>query len=90
MNYRDIEPVDFWTPEGNKSASRIILYNFHGYNFDGTPSSVSYRIGNDVAGVWTSLTEGSVAIPDSVVQSWGADDDCIFNYVLAELNLTEV
>lgn len=90
MNIKSIQPVDFWTAEGTKTAGEIMLYNFHGYNFDGTDSVVSYRIGNTVDGKWTSLNEGSVAIPDDVVQDWAADDEPIFNYVLTQLNLTEV
>lgn len=91
MNTRNIEPVEFWTPEGNKSAGEILLYNFHGYNFDGTDSIVSYKIGNtDEGGKWTSLSEGSVFLPDDIVQAWGEDDEPIFDYVIAELNLTEI
>lgn len=91
MNKRTITPVEFWTPEGNKSAGEILLYNFHGYNFDGTDSIVSYKIGNtDESGKWTSLSEGSVSLPDDVVQAWGEDDEPIFDYVINELGLTEI
>lgn len=91
MNTRNIQPVEFWTPEGNQSAGEILLYNFHGYNFDGTDSVVSYKIGNTAeTGKWTSLSEGSVKLPDEVVQAWGEDDEPIFDYVIAQLGLTEV
>lgn len=95
MNYRTIEPVGFWSPEGTKLATRLTLYNFHGYNFDGKDSIVSYKLQEvilDNEGVETlsSLSEGSVAIPDSVVQAWGADDEPIFDYVLDQLNLEKV
>lgn len=90
MNTRNIQSVEFWTPEGNQSAGEILLYNFHGYNFDSTDSIVSYKIGNtDGSGKWTSLSEGSVFLPDTVVQAWGEDDEPIFDYVIAELNLTK-
>jgi len=90
MNIRNIQPVEFWTPDGVKVAEEIMLYNFHNYNFDGTDSVVSYRIGNTEGDRWVSLAEGSVSLPDNIVQAWGANDEPIFDYVIAELNLTEV
>lgn len=103
MNYRTIAPVEFWSPTGDKSASRILLYNFHGYNFDGTDSRVSYKLlevvvvpdvdaeGNDIEKeILTSLSEGSVNIPDEVVQAWGIDDEPIFDYVIDQLNLEKL
>jgi hypothetical protein len=98
MNKRNIVPVEFWTPEGNKSAGEILLYNFHGYNFDGTDSIVSYKLGNttvvgegeEAQEQWKSLSEGSVRIPDDVVQAWGEDDEPIFDYVIEQLGLTEI
>lgn len=85
MNYREISPVSFWSPEGDKIATRILLYNFHGYNFDGTNSIVSYKLQDDGE---KSLSEGSVSLPDTLVQAWGEDDEPIFDYVISELNLT--
>ena len=96
MNKRQIKPVSFWTFDGNKQATHILLYNFHQYDFDGSDSAVSYKLGYtsstpDLDGnpqeYWVSLTEGSVALPDNLVQSWGTDDDIIFDYVIGELNL---
>lgn len=96
MNKREIEPVSFWTFDGTKEATHILLYNFHQYNFDGSDSVVSYKLGYvdevvDEDGVeyerWVSLTEGSVKLPNSLVQSWGSDDEPIFDYVVEELNL---
>lgn len=97
MNTRKIRPIQFWRQSGTSTATDILLYNFHGYNFDGTDSAVSYRIGflETVTGPdgetpierWTSLSEGSVIIPNSIVQAWGEDDEPIFDYVMEELNL---
>ena len=96
MNKREIEPVSFWTFDGTKEATHILLYNFHQYNFDGSDSVVSYKLGYvdevvDEDGVeyerWVSLTEGSVKLPNSLVQSWGSNDEPIFDYVVEELNL---
>lgn len=75
-----------------------MLYNFHGYNFDGKDSTVSYKLGfvelvnspdelETQTERWTSLYEGSVTIPDYIVQAWGEDDEPIFDYVMEALNL---
>lgn len=91
MNMRNIKPIDFWTPDGTKTADKVMLYNFHGYNFDGTESWVSYRVGrSDSDGEkhsFSVFSEGSVSVPDEIVQSWGSDDECIFDHVIATLNL---
>lgn len=100
INTRKITPINFWSKEGNKSADSILLYNFHGYNFDDTDSWVSYRLGTVVTreipveeGViieksFASYFEGSVAIPNDIVQAWGQDDEPIFDYIISTLNLT--
>ena len=104
LSIRQIEEVTSWTAEGYKSADHIQLYNFHNYNFDSSDSSrVSYRLflleeqiipgpdGEPTARpVKTVLLEGSVNIPDSVVQAWGEDDEPIFDYVIGELGLVKV
>lgn len=99
MNSKNIKTVNFWTANGIKKANQILLYNFHNYNFDGTPSSVSYKLGfteqilnEDETTIdrFVSLSEGSVIIPDEVVQTWGSDDEPIFTYTIQELGLTEI
>lgn len=99
INARKIQQVNFWKQTGAATADHILLYNFHGYNFDGSDSVVSYKlgfielvdfVGEDGGQVerWTSLYEGSVMLPNEVVQNWGEDDEPIFDYVIQELNLT--
>lgn len=100
INTRKINAINFWSKDGNKSADTILLYNFHGYNFDGTDSWVSYKLGTietkEVTveeGViieysFASYFEGSVPVPNGVVQAWGEDDEPIFDYVISTLNLT--
>lgn len=95
MNSRKIEPISFWSPNGQQEATSIRLHNFHGYNFDGSSSSVSYRLGftqsqADSDEWFVCLAEGSVTIPDEVVQDWGADDECIFNHVITQLGLRKI
>lgn len=85
-NTRNIEPVAFWSPEGPREASRIGLYNFHGYDFDGTDSRVSYRL---LAPPGEALFEGTVTVPAAVTDGWGADDEVIFDHVITALGLTK-
>lgn len=92
MNTRTIKKVAFWKPEGKISADTLMLYNFHGYNFNGEPSYVSYRIGKadeESENGLKSLFEGTIEIPDEVVQQWGEDDEPIFTYALTTLGLEE-
>lgn len=55
------------------------------------PTSVTSENG-DVQTVdserWSSLYEGSIILPNTIVQEWGEDDEPIFDYVIEELNLT--
>lgn len=92
MNKRKIQTLSFWTTSGVKQADHFMLYNFHRYNFDGSPSMVSYKLGyleqvGENPEYFVSLYEGTVSLPDAVVQEWGADDEPIFDYVKEELNL---
>lgn len=93
INARKIQPVQFWKQTGTATADHILLYNFHNYNFDGSDSVVSYRLGfieltgEPQAERWSSLYEGSILLPNTVVQDWGEDDEPIFDYVIQQLNL---
>lgn len=93
INTRKITPINFWSKEGDKSADTILLYNFHGYNFDGTDSWVSYRLGvieqlEEDTVRFVAYFEGSVPVPNGIVQAWGEDDEPIFSHVISTLNLT--
>lgn len=99
MDTRKIKPVTFWTANGNKKADELKLYNFHNYNFDASDSAVSYKLGYTVGTPdmdgnelteFVSLNEGSVILPYQLVETWGSDDEPIWQYVLTELKLTEV
>lgn len=95
MNKREIQPVQFWTPDGVKQANMIELFNFHDYNFNQEDTSrVNWNLLEGVlAGETQSfniLDSGSVLIPYSIVESWGQDDEPIFNYVIQTLGLTKV
>ncbi|MFZ9272091.1 MAG: hypothetical protein ACO24B_01605 [Ilumatobacteraceae bacterium] len=97
MNTRKIQPIDFWINGITQSADIILLHNFHGYNFDGTDSMVSYKLGfekategsdeNPLSVTFVSLSENSVCVPNDVVQTWGEDDEPIFDFVIDKLGL---
>ena len=98
MKLIEIKPLNLWNGGKYQTASQIGLYNFHGYDFDGTASSVSYRLGfiesveepdGETSNTFISINEGSIAIPDSLVQTWGASDEPIIAYTLSELGLQE-
>lgn len=89
---RQIDPVTSWTPQGAMEADRIQLHNFSGYHFDGADTAeVAYRLlsPNEDGTLFTTVASGSVNVPDSVVQTWGEDDEVIFDHVLAQLGLTK-
>ena len=92
-NTRLIQPINFWRDGQDVQATSILLYNFHGYNFNDTDSWVSYKLGvveviGEETSVFTSYFEGSIPVPNTVVQEWGEDDEPIFDYVINTLNLT--
>lgn len=98
MKLIEIKPLNIWNGGKYQTASQIGLYNFHGYDFDGTASSVSYKLGftesseqadGFASDFFVSINEGSIAIPDSLVQTWGASDEPIIAYTLSELGLQE-
>lgn len=100
MNIRQIKPVKIWVNGVTTSANRLKLYNYGGYNFATAEGSyASYQLGitttvinadETVTETFQSYAEGSVVLPSSLVESWGDDDEPIWQYVLSALNLTEV
>lgn len=98
-NIKQINPIQFWTPSGALVADCLMLYNFHDYDFNDSASSVSYKLmrvlqadpeAENPEVKYQSLFEGSVVLPTEIVANWGSDDSPIWNYVMTELNLTEV
>jgi hypothetical protein len=79
---------------------QIVPTNFVQLPLDGTADSLeiivqpfplyptSINVFWKVSGLNTSK-EGIIVIPQSIVDSWGTDDNIVKNYVLQELNLTE-
>lgn len=95
MNKRNIQPVSFWTPNGEKQASKIKLFNFHDYNFNQEDTSrVNWNLLEvvtiDEVESFNVLDSGSVLIPYAIVETWGEDDEPIFDYVITTLGLTKI
>ena len=90
-NTKQIQPIQIWTPDGEKSINVLALTNFFDYHFDDGAGKVEYKL----VGVDSELGAieyfiGNVEIPSSIVQQWGADDTIIWDYVATTLNLTLV
>jgi hypothetical protein len=88
-NVKEILPKSVWTDSGEKSANYLSLTNFKDYHFDDGPGVVMYSlIGPDGSDGLTPYFQGSITIPASVIQNWGASDDIIWDYVATELQIT--
>ena len=104
-NTRVIQPKVIWTPTGDKTATIFSLNDFYDYHFDNGGGQVTYSLSGMESNGTTTLEDGTVvpnppsavlyytsnlSVPSSVVQSWGASDDIIFDYVTQELGLVIV
>lgn len=90
-NTRQIQPIQIWTPNGEKSINTLALTNFFDYHFDEGSGKCTYKLieADEVNGA-TELFMGDLEIPSDIVQQWGASDDIIWIYVASKLNLTLV
>jgi len=88
-NTRNIQPIATWTPEGEKSMTILALSNFFDYHFDDGSGKVEYKlIGVDSdTGSAVEYFIGTLDIPSSIIQQWGASDDIIWTYVTAILGI---
>ena len=87
MNTKDIQPINIWSPSGQRVVNKISLDNFYGYKFDDGIGYVDYTLIGSQGEIYYN---GNVEIPSSIIQQWGSSDDVIWNYVLTTLNLTLV
>lgn len=90
MNSRQIQPVATWNPEtGDTMIDTLFLNDFYHYHFDDGDGKVSYSLAtlNSTTGEYVNCFSGSMNIPASIIQQWGASDDIIFDYVAQQLNL---
>jgi hypothetical protein len=87
-NTKQIQPIQIWTPEGEKSINTLALTNFFDYHFDNGAGKVEYKlISVDLEIGATELFIGNIDIPASIIQQWGSSDDIIWEHVATTLNL---
>jgi len=87
MNTRQIQPIQTWSPEtGETSLDTLCLKDFYHYSFDNGGGKVNYTLQADQL----DILSGTIDVPSSVIQQWGADDTIIWDYVADALNLTLV
>jgi hypothetical protein len=85
MNIKSIQQIDIWSADGQKTVDRLNLTNFCGYKFNDGAGYVDYSLIGTQGEVYHS---GSIEIPSSIIQQWGADDNVIWDYVVTSLGLT--
>lgn len=84
MNTRQIQPIQTWTAEnGSITLDTLCLKDFYHYFFDDGDGKVNYTLQSN----GLDILSGTLNIPASVIQQWGASDDIIFSYVANFLNL---
>lgn len=84
MNTRSIQQFDIWSPDGVRTADKLKLLTFYGYEFNDGPGYVDYQLlgSND-----EMYYQATILIPGTTVQQWGADDDVIWDYIATTLGL---
>lgn len=83
-NTRQIQSKTTWSPEtGDITIDTLCLKDFYHYFFDDGGGIVAYTLQSN----GLDYFPGTIAIPSSVVQQWGASDDVIWEYVANFLNL---
>lgn len=92
-NTREIQPTLVWSPTGQVSAVYLGLINFFDYHFDNGGGTATYTLigmqdNGDGIPTAVDLYMSNINIPSSVVETWGENDDIIFEYVATTLGLT--
>lgn len=92
LNEREIAPVNVWQNGSVKTAVVFKIDNFYGYDFLGSAGYVHWSIAeyDPATDAKTILVEGQMPMILPVIENWGRDDQIIFDYVAAQLNLTLV
>ena len=90
VNDRAIQPLNLWINGTSSTAEIITLDGYSGYNFVDNPGEAHYVLSSYDAATdtKTSIMQGVVQLDWVTVEAWGADDQLIFNYVAAQLNIT--
>jgi hypothetical protein len=85
MNTRTIEPIEIWSPGGQRAVNEISIHDFYGYKFDNGVGNVDYTLKNSNGETYYT---GTVEVPANIIQQWGEDDSIIWDYVADTLGLT--
>ena len=103
MNTRNITPFSLELNTGIKTATIFSIRNIFDYHFDNGSAKVIYVLsGMESRGTYVnengdmqSYPESAIDyavsqmdIPASVIQTWGTDDNVIFDYVANQLGIT--
>lgn len=91
-NEKEVAPVNIWQNGSVKIATIFKIDNFYGYDFVASAgyihwSILEYDVLTDTKNI---LVEGQMPMIFPVIEDWGRDDQIIFDYVAAQLNLTLV
>lgn len=95
-NAREIQPITLWINGSTATADVITMDNYIGYDFRGTPGQVSYTLNTysekteddgSIRGILTPLIDGRIPLTVTVADSWGQDDQVIFDFVSSQLNI---
>ena len=90
-NTRKIQPITVWSANGQVQVNCLALSNFYDYHFDNGAGKVTYILieTNDELGA-TEHYKGELTIPADLFNQWSTDDNIIWNYVMAQLNLVAI
>jgi hypothetical protein len=95
QNQREITPIDIWSDGSFYSANVLRLSLYTGYDFMVSAGQVHYALiehNEDVDGsIFDNvITEGNVPLTYALVDTWGTNDQPIFDFVAQHLQLTLV
>lgn len=103
QNERQIQPIQTWVNGNVVTLSVIKIDNYYGYDFIQNAGYAHYCLceysettiqdydGNDILiANKRSVLDGSIPMTWQLIENWGTDDEPIFQYVLNQLNLTQI
>lgn len=91
MNTILIQPFNVLVNGQVEQVNSIMFTNFCGYDFSGTNGGyVEYALGNFDGANFTPYNNGNCPVPYSVVSTWGADDNVIYDYVIQTKGFVKV
>ena len=93
QNQREITPINIWSQGFTYQANVLRLSLYTGYDFIASPGQVHYDLIQhevDVDGsIFESvLADGNIPLTYQLVETWGVNDQPIFDYVAQQLQIT--